>query len=456
MKFIQLCLIPVFFFLLQNEINGQGHHIRIEAKNLPDTLYQFGHYKGDLRLVLKMVSSKEGFMEISDDRSMPIGEYFIGLGDKKIVDFLVEEQAFTLSFHSEHPYETMEVTGSLQNEGYSRLQYRMGLLQHEKLQLLEGLKNGRTNHAHISRLKEIDELMDAELASTKDRYPGTFLSKLVTVMEVITSGSNVKDEKAFLKAHFLDSLDMNDSRLLNTSIFHSRVMQYLTGVVGQGVIDQIKAVDEILIRSKANEETFKYWMQSLLAHYFQHPNPAYEQVYLHLIRNYYLKESGNWVPETALAILREDVTYMSRNQVGMQAADLFLLDRNLELNPVYDSNSKRNYVLFFYDPNCEHCRETAPELMKAYTEINEYAGLINICLLENDSSCKAFIEETGLKGSFWRIPGNEPTIYEDYDLRTTPKFYLISADRVIIAKNLIPSAISELLRNKNQHDHGTR
>jgi thiol-disulfide isomerase/thioredoxin len=129
------------------------------------------------------------------------------------------------------------------------------------------------------------------------------------------------------------------------------------------------------------------------------------------------------------------------------------------------------YVLIvFWDPHCGHCKKSLPDLYKQYKEKLKPIGVeVYTVAKATDSTLfadwKTFIREQQLDwinvGLTWHVYADakknsgkyipqyttiESLNYSDaWDVFTTPRFFLVDADRKIVGKQIDPDQIVKLV-----------
>jgi thiol-disulfide isomerase/thioredoxin len=134
--------------------------------------------------------------------------------------------------------------------------------------------------------------------------------------------------------------------------------------------------------------------------------------------------------------------------------------------------------LYFWDPECGHCKKVTPKLVKLYNQKLKYRDIevfaVGKGIGKDFESWKKYIRENNLNfinvavtNSIYEIakatpeklvPVNagdkgKPTTLESlnfqttYDLYSTPRIFVLDKDKKIIAKNLSVSQVEDLLDN---------
>jgi thiol-disulfide isomerase/thioredoxin len=112
-------------------------------------------------------------------------------------------------------------------------------------------------------------------------------------------------------------------------------------------------------------------------------------------------------------------------------------------------------ILYFWEPDCGHCKEATPKLKAWYEKAgNEGIEIFAVCTTSDKAGWSKYIEEHQLK---W-INGWDPERITHFDyyynVQSTPMIYILDRNKKIIAKKLsvddIPGFISNYRKYFNQ------
>ena len=116
-------------------------------------------------------------------------------------------------------------------------------------------------------------------------------------------------------------------------------------------------------------------------------------------------------------------------------------------------------LIVFWEPDCSHCKEEIPKLFKFYQDTLKNEGVKVWAVYMNRSVDKLgdlhrhinkwfdFIKEKHLMAPGWINCWNPFDQYRDnYDVNSTPTFYLLDEKKEIIAKRIGHEQAYELIR----------
>ncbi|MCH5327423.1 MAG: DUF5106 domain-containing protein [Coprobacter sp.] len=137
-----------------------------------------------------------------------------------------------------------------------------------------------------------------------------------------------------------------------------------------------------------------------------------------------------------------------KNQPGMPAADFDYVTREGSPATLYRTPVRQQLLLLFFDPDCDHCRETldmlkeSPDITAAVT-----AGTLDILAVYSGDDRELWEETVAPLPAAWTVGINEGSIYdtESFVLRSMPTLYLLDRDKRVVLKNIRPENLTEEL-----------
>ena len=111
-------------------------------------------------------------------------------------------------------------------------------------------------------------------------------------------------------------------------------------------------------------------------------------------------------------------------------------------------------IVFFFDPDCGHCRQETPKLVEFYTK--DKAKLdVEIFAVSADSSMtklKAFIKEFKMPWTTVNFYYSAVGHYQQlYDASTTPTLYVLDSKKKIIAKKIPIEKLEDFITNYEKY-----
>jgi peroxiredoxin len=139
--------------------------------------------------------------------------------------------------------------------------------------------------------------------------------------------------------------------------------------------------------------------------------------------------------------------------LGKTAPDLIMKDTQDQLRSLYAIKNKYT-IVFFFDPDCGHCREETPKLVEFYAK--DKAKLdVEVFAVSTDSSMtklKKFITEFKTPWTtvnfYYSAVGHYQSLY---DAPSTPTLYVLDDKKKIIGKKIPIEKLEEFITNHEKY-----
>lgn len=466
----------------------EGYQIKVKINNLPnDTIYLAYHFgeKQYMKDTARLDGKGMGVFEGKEP--LPGGFYLIVYPKKSYFEFIVNEQFFSIENDTFDYQKNFKSTGSVENQIFFEDITFISRKQKEKTALDTEYKQAEGNKEKQDAVKKKLLALDEEVKTYRKKlladYPNTFYAKFLKSLEEVDipecpKGENGKCldtlfEYKYYRAHYFDNIDFTDDRMLRTPTFHKKVMDYIEKIVPQ-VPDSIgKYCSMVLEKSRPNKEMFKYWLVTLLNHYANSKIMCQEAVYVYLVENYYAKGDASWIAEEDLTRITDRAKKLKPTLCNRIAPNMFLRDLNNNLIPMHSVKAKY-LMLYFYDPDCGHCKKETPLMLNAYRKVvdtmhvdlkvyaaptmhlhkGDYDDNKNP-IFSNDPKDREpwpkFVKDYHLEP--WINVADlylQDNFRANYDINSTPIALLLDADKKILAKRFsheqLPMIIEDLER----------
>ncbi len=454
-----------------------GYEIKVKINNLKDTTIYLAFYLGDktyMKDTTQLDANGEGVFK--SDSSLPQGIYLVVLPRKTYFDVVVGENQHFYVENDTAPADfikNFKTVGSLENQiFYDDILFiaERGKKREEINKQIKDLEE-KKKEKEVEKLKEQLKTLDDEVKQNRkmlqQKYPGTLFAKLLKMMEEVPTPESPKKENGelvdsnfaynFYKSHYFDNYDLADPRMLRTPILHNKVIYYLDKVCVQHYDTIIDAVEYVIQASKPDEETYKYWVISLLNKYANTNIMGHEAVYVHIAEKYYSGDQAYWLDKGDKFRIKDRAAKMKPTLIDKQAPALVLKDVNGKMVNLYSIDA--DYVLLmFYDPDCGHCKKETPLFKAAYDSLKTIYNIkaVAVSITKETEKWKKFIKEFGIE-DWYNIADLEHVnpFREIYDIQSTPRLFLLDKDKFIRGKRFGPEQLSDLLKSlermKNQN-----
>ena len=450
-------LFVVFGFLAHAQ--NSRYEILATVEGIQDSTAILGFHLGEKRYSLDTsVVSEKGEMVFSGNRDLETGLYFL-YSKSFYFEFVVEGDEFSFSTSREFPYDNLNITNSKPNELFKDFQLIM--VNHQKAirELTESLDSTSTKEDSIAmfdNMKVLNKRNQDQRDSIRDLAGSGYIYQLLTMMnlnpELRFSGDSLtaEEKKAQYNEYrrsYFDELDFSSQGLLRTPIFHSKLMEYFDRVTFQHPDSIIVSLDEILKKSEGNEELNRYILREMLVKYQNPKIMGMDKIFVHVADQYYLNGKTPWADEKLIKDLKEEMVFYRENQIGLQAPQIYMVDTLDKPQNLYAIEA--NYlVLFFYSPNCGHCKKKTPVLKEAYDRLAGKAEVAAVCTDTDVSKWKKFIRDYDLNWLNYADPKYKSNFRVQYNVRSTPQLYILDKNKKIIAKRLDVEQVEQFINDQ--------
>lgn len=432
-----------------------GHHITFKFKNAKDTELIIAYHFGTKQYVHDTfeVNSK-GIAELKGDEPIPGGLYLAVVPGQPYFEFLIADQHFTLETDLENPIQSMKVKNSPNNEVFFKDLLFIGDLRQQKKKLADQLNQLEGGSEEAEKLETEIAAIDRQVIAQRKQIirdnPDLFYSKMLQANLEPEVGDLDDDGKAFFKYRdaYIGNVDLADERLLRTPVYQAKVDFYLKNLVSKAPDSIIVAVDKLVAGAAENDETYKFMLNHLTSKYERSKIMSMDAVFVHLVESYYHDERVDWIDEAKLIRIQEKAKNLKPLLIGKRAPNILMRDDKEELKVLYGTEADFT-ILYFWDPDCSHCKKATPKVADVARDFKEHnVKVYAVCTeAEKDKWLKA-IEKYEVQD--WinvADPEFKSTFRGDYDISSTPITYLLDDQKEILAKKITPEQLREILEH---------
>ncbi len=453
MKKNVLIIFALLLFATKVISQTAGYDIKVKINGVePDKYIHLAHYYG-YNSYIKVDSAKnvDGFFHFKGKENLKGGIYLIVLNAAKYYDFLVtgnenkmEVEADTTDF-----VKSVKFMGSKENDILFGYRKYLASKSDEAMAIqkeLQTQKDPVVLELNKSKMNKLQEEVTAYMNTVTKVNEKSFAAKIIKaniepeLPKEAPILANGRRDSTFLfnlyKKKFFDNIDFSDDRMLRTPFLQSKVEKYFKDLVYQITDSIIVDADKIITLSKKNKDVYRYVLWMLTNKYENTDIVGLDGVFVHLAETYYLKEA-DWLDSTQRAKFKERVSIVKPLMTGKLMPPLLLSDTlGLEYNVM---NGKAKYtILYFYSPDCGHCKDHAPELVK-FVDENKSKGIevLNIAVDYDLDKIKKFAStyKTQKMRNLWDAK-NRYYFRNYYDVYSTPTSFILDSQKRIIGKRI--------------------
>jgi thiol-disulfide isomerase/thioredoxin len=471
MRRITFIVFLLMFCIMAPAQVKKGYEISFTLSGLTDSTIYLAYHLGDKQYLRDSVKiDRSGNGRFSGSESLPEGIYMIVLPGRKYFEILIsEDQFFSLTCSYSDYFKTMKFSGSEENSAFVDYQRKWVRMQDESVEINNRLQNNKANNDSVRIISEVrknqEEKMKTYLNEVINNNKGSLLALLVKailpieVPPVILPPNTVNPDSVrwfrsylYNKDHFFDNIDFSDERLLRTPILLSKLDVFFTNVVIQLADSINKEIDRIIKKCSGNYKVFQFVSVYLFNHFRESEVMGHDAVMVKIADDIYLSGKADWTTKEWRDNLRQEVDRIRPNLIGVKGHDLVMDSYTGVFVSLYDIN-KDFTVLYFWEPDCGHCKESTPRLKAFYEKAkNESIEVFAVCTQPDKAKWEKFIRDNSLT---W-INGWDPKRITNFDyyynVQSTPTVYVLDKNKVIIAKKLPVESIGPFIENWRKYN----
>lgn len=506
--------------LFATSLFAQGYKIEVNIKNLPNKEIILGHHFATQLIPDDTITlNAKGYGVFKGKEMLPGGMYFLFLPNKSFFDFLADKDQILKIIADTADFDnTVSFKGSEENtrfQEYKRYLNNAGKKRKELLEKKEKAKGDKKKITEIdTQFKKIGEESEKYYQNFLANHPDDFFAKFLKATRQVEVPKNITDRKEkyyWFRHHYFDNFDVSDPRLLRTPIYENTIDTYLDKVLMQHYDTIIPEVDMLIEKSRTNDELFRYMLVHLFNKYASSQIMTSENVYVHIADKYYIKEAS-WSDPEFINDLKKKIKKRKKCLIGVTAQNIIfnevpndttdiaalsaqipqlkadglrikkseadsIIKYNLKvelLKEFYDKFSKtgslnnisaKYIILWFWTPDCSHCRKETPLFHNLYVEKNlkeKGVEVVTVFLQKDITDWKKFSEVTKdwldfikkHKINDWMNVWDPFDPFRiNYDINSSPVLYLLDENKKIIAKRISYEQAVEIIESKTENDN---
>lgn len=459
-----------FFILCLLSLGGlaqTGYKIDIKIKGLKDTTAYLGYYYGETTYLKDTAKvNSQGMVTFKGKKSLPEGVYFFVLNKTKFFDFIVSQnQQFMLETVMNDFVLPMKVTGDEDNALY--FENMVFISEQHKVAdpLIKTIQDSTLSEEAKKPAREgfqkINDIVLKHQAEIIEKHPATLTARMLKMTRRVEVPPAPKKadgtidstfQLRYYREHFFDNFDLGDPALVQLPhpYYQEKMNEFLDVLFLQTPDSLMVAIDGMAAKAKKNQDAYKYLIWTAVYKYQKPGIMGLDEVYVRLIDKYFLTgEMDFWVTPAFKKQLKDQADKLRYSLIGKTGANLSMQDQNFQQKSLYDIKKKYT-IIYFFDPDCGHCRAETPKLVQFYNKEKDKFN-IEVFAVSADTSMqkmRGYIKEMKMG---W-ITVNGPRSYtghysKSYYAETTPTLYVLDDKKKIIAKGLPAEKLEEFFNN---------
>lgn len=456
-----------------------------------DTVHLAYYYGNKLFYRDTTVCDAKGLCKFSETKDIPAGVYALVVKRSAYFELIINEDEISINSDVADLTANVDVKKSEENRvfyDYIRFLAEKKQDAESKGRALKAEKDPIAKARIEVEMKKVDEAVKTYQKDLISNNGGMFVSDLVNMSMAVELNEPLKADGTLdtaasyyqYRAHYWDHFNLRDARVVHSPAFHHKLEEYVTKTIPQIPDTITKFVDLLIAKTGDCHETFKY-ITHFVTHYYETSEVmGMDAVMAHMGLNYYCPDaSGNtrvdWMTKEKIKQLCERVTKLSPLLIGKKAPYLKLTDSTEQKWISYNDLPNDYVVIVFWDPHCGACKKELPILRDLYHSDLKQMG-VEVYAVAKAVEDKAFTDwkkfivdekldwvNVGLTKNVYTEAKANPRKFipqhttlaslnysDTWDIYSTPKVFIVDKDRRIIAKQLAPEQIIDLIKRKQE------
>jgi thiol-disulfide isomerase/thioredoxin len=468
---------------------GFSQKIKFKIQDQKDTTIFLVKYYGKGMYYADTAVMKNGTVEFDGSKQLA-GVMALLLPGQKMFDFLYNKEDVSIEVKNPELVKSMVVKKSEENKLFSDYVKLITSKRTEVGELVKERESKEKDSEDFKKVtKQIEDLNKSVLTYQRDlvkNHPDKLVGKVVKMSLDIEIPEAPRDMEGklidsnfsyhYYRDHYFDNIDIRDDRMLSTPMFHNKLDEYFGKKMMIQHPDTIVKYGYIFLdKLDQKSDMFKYCLTHITSTAEKSKIMGMDKVFVRMGERYYCakntegKPVAYWMPEDKLKELCDKVEVNKVLVQGVVPPNVILRDSTDVTWKDYYSIKAEYTVLYFWDPECGHCKTTTPKLQQLYAEKlkarNVEVFAVGKAIGEDFDKWKAFIKKNNLTftnvaltDKLYKAAQEDARQFvpkyttiqslnyqETFDIFSTPKVFILDKDKKIVAKQLSISQVEDFL-----------
>ncbi|TSA23749.1 MAG: DUF5106 domain-containing protein [Bacteroidetes bacterium] len=445
-------LIVPFFGMAQVAYTLQGQLANLSQQ----PVYLLSFFGERNTLIDSTVTDPAGIFSFSLPATLAPGLYRVSWGKEQFVDLVFNREEIRFRTDAVHPSDSLVILESTENKFYHDF-LDADRVNQIKLELLQPVADYYPDRDPfyfnaVANYENIQHRQLASLDSLKRTYPDSYAVKILTLFSspFLPASLSPDVRLAYLKQHFFDQVDFNDTALLRSNAWPNKAISYLALYSNNRLTQKqletefIQAVTVMLGAAGTNPDLFKFLLDYLVSGFDKF---HFEEVITYLAENF--QDPYACEDQDKKSALQKKLDTFKKIAIGQTAPDFEIPDtrgRPLKLSGI---NSEYT-LLLFWSSECGHCTEMLPKAKALYEA--QKPKRYEVLAISIDTSRTGWMQVVNDEKLNWinasELKGFNGKSVDLYNIYATPTMFLLDRNKKILAKPISYRELEEALREQ--------
>jgi len=371
-----------------------------------------------------------------DEGASGIYRAYYQIENNLYVEFIYNKEEIDFTFNPENPAESIFFSQSEENSLYQEY-YKTVRAGQKAIDSVQGLYFATSDPKETTLLetqykKALTDL-ETHQKEFEERSQDMMAHHIIRASRQYNPPSPVKEPQVYIdeiKAHFFDSMDVNDSVLAHSSFITDRMQDYVlylnqSDTQEASNILQKEAIDKAVDWAGDKHVLLEKFEESLIQEYLHLQNTP-------MVR-YVMDEHYTKLPKEV-----QNIKFMSKikasmkTAIGVRAPD-FSWEVEGQEKHLYGLVGTDYYIVLFFSSGCPHCQMEVPEFHKFISGI-ENMKVVTVGL---EDEVKSWEDMTANYPEFINVldldKWSSPKV-KAYGVQAIPTYFVLDAEKHILAK----------------------
>jgi peroxiredoxin len=260
----------------------------------------------------------------------------------------------------------------------------------------------------------------------------------------------------YLIDHYYDNVDFKDVRLMYTPLDIDLKDFFVESLFPQTADNVMSSVEDLFYRilegapTQTSIDMRDLYLKKVI-HLYMTAEPKFDEVFIDLVDHYVAKlTSSEFISDSEQAVFKRIADRKRKTLVG-ETVPVFQSFTN-EHHKISTDDFTHDYVLlWFWDPDCEHCIEYTPQLYDFYCKYHELYNfdVVACSVTEDYDRWLAFIKEHHLEwiNTSYAIAAPNYDAVEYFNFADTPAIFIIDKNHTIVARQFSLDDLFEIFES---------
>lgn len=450
----------ILFILFVGPFFGMAqstYTLRGELEGLPNQKVYLLNFYGEKNGLLDSARSDgSGSFSFTMPATLAPGMYRVSWGQEKYVDLIFNRENIRFHTKAAQASDSLIILESVEN----RIFYDFMMADRKsqaKLELLQPVVDYYPDPDSfyfnaVANYEQVQHGQQRLLDSLRREFPGSYSLKILSHYSTpFLSASLSPDTRLlFLKQHYFDNSDFNDTALLRSNAWPNKAISYLA-LYGNNRFTQkqleaefIKAVTVMLSDAGENPDVFKFLLDYLVSGFDKY---HFEDVIAYLAENF--QDPYSCEDQEKKSALQKKLDTFKKIAIGQPAPEFEIPDTRGRLVKLSGINSEYT-LLIFWSSECGHCTEMMPKAKALYEA--QKPKRYEVMAVSIDTSRAGWMEVVEGQKLNWinvsELKGFDGKSADLYNIYATPTMFLLDRDKKIVAKPISYRELEVALRQQ--------